>query len=122
MNDCTVFSIFLGSVSTYAGICGEAGEADGGAQEALFDDVFDVQCLANCSVLVTEPGTGRVRLILDSDDCPAAIPPGSLRQHKQHLHPHRPGAALWQLPGVSVRWIHVATMPSICGKTCSNSA
>ncbi|KAL3150340.1 hypothetical protein ABBQ32_000184 [Trebouxia sp. C0010 RCD-2024] len=66
-----------GSVSTYAGRCGETGEKDGGAQDALFSEVFDVQCLANCSVMVTEPGTGRVRLILDSEHCPApSAPPG----------------------------------------------
>lgn len=50
---------------------------DGDAGEALFSDVFDVQCLANCSVLVAEPNTGRVRLILDSNDCPAPTTPGS---------------------------------------------
>lgn len=68
--------MFSGFVSTYAGTCGEAGDIDGGAQEALFSDVFDIQCLANCSVLVAEPGTGRVRLILDSDHCPASATPG----------------------------------------------
>lgn len=70
-------------MSTYAGTCGEAGDVDGAAQDALFSEVFDVQCLANCSVLVSEPGSGRVRLILDTaDDCPAATPaPAPGRTH-----------------------------------------
>lgn len=68
--------MFSGFVSTYAGTCGEAGDKDGDAREALFSDVFDIQCLANCSVLVAEPGTGRVRLILDSNQCPPTTPPG----------------------------------------------
>ena len=50
---------------------------DGDAEEALFSDVYDVQCLVNCSVLVAEPGSGRIRLILDSStDCPAAAAAG----------------------------------------------
>ncbi len=62
-----------GVVSTYAGICGKAGDVDGNAAEALFSDVWDVQCLDNCSVLVAEPGSGRIRTIQDSSGtCPAS--------------------------------------------------
>jgi len=44
---------------------------DGNAAEALFSDVWDVQCLDNCSVLVAEPGSGRIRTIQDSSGtCP----------------------------------------------------
>ena len=61
----------VGYVSTYAGVCGQAGVLDGTAAEALFSDVGDVQCLSNCSVLVAEPGSGRIRIILDSSGtCP----------------------------------------------------
>lgn len=74
----TLLFFLSGAVSTYAGTCGQSGDTDGGAQDALFSEVYDVQCLANCSVMVTEPGTGRVRLILDSQHCPApASPPGT---------------------------------------------
>ena len=67
-------------MSTYAGICGEAGDRDGDAEDAMFSGILDIQCLANCSVLVTEPGSGRIRLILDSSaDCPTRPTPGMLQ-------------------------------------------
>ena len=90
-------------MSTYAGTCGQkTGETDGGAQDALFSEVFDVQCLANCSVMVTEPGTGRVRLILDSEQCPApATPPG--------IAPTDPQAkALFAGQNLHFLWLHCA--------------
>jgi len=73
-----------GVVSTYAGVCGKAGDVDGNAAEALFSDVWDVQCLDNCSVLVAEPGSGRIRTIQDSSGTcpdPAASTAGLVPQH-----------------------------------------
>ncbi|DBA78889.1 TPA: hypothetical protein ACH3X1_008771 [Trebouxia sp. C0004] len=72
-----------GVVSTYAGVCGKAGDVDGNAAEALFSDVWDVQCLDNCSVLVAEPGSGRIRTIQDSSGtCPD--PAGSTAGNEHH--------------------------------------
>lgn len=61
-----------GQVTTYAGVCNTAGYVDGLADEAMFSTISDVQCLANCSVLVAEPSSGRIRLVVDSSSkCPA---------------------------------------------------
>ena len=59
-------------MTTYAGVCNTAGYVDGLADEAMFSTISDVQCLANCSVLVAEPSSGRIRLVVDSSSkCPA---------------------------------------------------
>ena len=89
-----------GLVSTYAGVCGEAGDVDGDAEDAMFTEVYDVQCLANCSVLVAEPGSGRIRLVLDSaGDCPVTpAAGGSSVLQMQHEHTSGPCAAIVSHP------------------------
>ena len=81
-------------LATYAGTCGQAGDVDGAAQDALFSKVFDVQCLSNCSVLVSEPGSGRVRLILDTvEHCRTAVPPTGALLHLAFVPPQH--MCLW---------------------------
>ena len=65
---------------------------DGNAAEALFSDVWDVQCLDDCSVLVAEPGSGRIRTIQDSSGTcpdPAASTAGLVPQDSFiYMQPH----------------------------------
>ncbi|KAL4420638.1 hypothetical protein ABPG75_010294 [Micractinium tetrahymenae] len=63
-----------GMVSTLAGQCGRPGDQDGGGQEALFSPVIkSIVCLANCSILVGDEGTGTLRAVLVHDpSCIAA--------------------------------------------------
>ncbi|KAL4457444.1 hypothetical protein ABPG75_012309 [Micractinium tetrahymenae] len=65
-------------VSTLAGACGEKpGFADGPAGEALFSDgMKSLVCLPNCSLLVGDLGSGRLRLVdIDDPQCPPRRPP-----------------------------------------------
>ena len=95
-------------VTSLAGKCGWPGDVDGPADEALLSDVLDVQCLSNCSVLVTEPGAGRIRLIQDpSQPCLPAEPKGILalllpRFLKAYSHMLGCGLSVQLLPGVDV--------------------
>lgn len=51
-----------GMVTTLAGQCGHPGDQDGSGQEALFSPVIkSLVCLANCSLLVGDAGTGTLR-------------------------------------------------------------
>ena len=60
-----------GTVSTLAGACGERpGHEDGPAAEARFgSSIKSIVCLANCSVLVGDVGTGRLRCTPITDLC-----------------------------------------------------
>lgn len=55
-------TLLPGLVSTLAGTCGLSGARDGPADEALFSNSMkSLVCLANCSVLVGDVATGRLR-------------------------------------------------------------
>ncbi|GAB4820848.1 hypothetical protein N2152v2_007894 [Parachlorella kessleri] len=69
-----------GNVSTLAGKCGTPGARDGPGGEALFSSSMkSVVCLVNCSLLVADVSTGRLRLVIVHDaQCEAAA-----RQHSR---------------------------------------
>jgi hypothetical protein len=77
-------SAFASEVSTPAGECQHRGSEDGDAQSALFStDIQDIACKRDCSLLVTDMSSRKVRqIILDSN--PRLAPDGDSAGLLQH--------------------------------------